>query len=539
MISCVALAMVLSQSYPLQAESFEGKEDEMNKRCSAIYDEKTQSECSAYKDYLVNKKSDADKRVKDLSKQIAAVEGDITKLGSVIEQNNAQLASAQKVLDSIESSVQQTNASITKLKVQIEEKEESIKERDQLMKARLIEMQPYVGSNNFIDFLMGASSFTDLLRRTSIVGELNSYEQEQIALLNKEKKELKLKQDDVTLKKELLEAQKKDANAKKEEVSAIKEANEKLMSVYRKQQESITAQKVAAQVSSGQYASSIPNIDLSIIPDNWGSDTGKDNTPSNGGDKNQGNNANNGSDTSKDDGKDDNKSNNQGDSNQNNGNSNSGNNDNQNSGGNDTGGNSGGGNSGPDLSSDWVYPIQGNFYYSQGTWAYTDGSPHRGIDFGTYQNTGLPIIAPATGIVVAVNDGGWANHAWDAAPSEAEQMAGYPYGAGNGMHMIVNVDGICYGLSFYHLTTGSFTVKEGDIVKQGTMIARSGNAGNSWGPHLHFEVMRLGKMSIKEGVSMFYRYNKDYFYGKYYVNSARCDVSGEPCAIRPENLLGI
>ena len=533
MISCVALAMILSQSYPLQAESFEGKEDEMNKRCSAIYDEKTQSECSAYKDYLVNKKSDADKRVKELSKQIAAVEGDITKLGSVIEQNNAELASAQKVLDSIESSVQQTNASIEKLKVQIKEKEDSIKERDQLMKARLVEMQPYVGSNNFIDFLMGASSFTDLLRRTSIVGELNSYEQEQIELLNKEKKELKLKQDDVTLKKELLEAQKKDAKAQKEEVSAIKEANEKLMSVYRKQQESITAQKVAAQVSSGQYASSIPNIDLSIIPDNWGSDTGKEETPSDNGDKNQGNNNNQGSNTN--DGKGDNGSSNQSGSNQNNGgSSNNGNVD-----GNHSGGNSSGGSSGPDLSSGWVYPIQGNFYYSQGTWAYTDGSPHRGIDFGTYQNTGLPIIAPATGIVVAVNDGGVANHPWDAAPSEAEQMAGYPYGAGNGMHMIVNVNGICYGLSFYHLTTGSFTVKEGDIVTQGTMIARSGNAGNSWGPHLHFEVMRLGKMSMKEGVQMFYNYGKDYFYGKYYVSSARCDVTGEPCAVRPESLLGI
>ena len=107
-------------------------------------------------------------------------------------------------MDSIESSVQQTNASIEKLKVQIKEKEDSIKERDQLMKARLVEMQPYVGSNNFIDFLMGASSFTDLLRRTSIVGELNSYEQEQIELLNKEKKELKLKQDDVTLKKRII-----------------------------------------------------------------------------------------------------------------------------------------------------------------------------------------------------------------------------------------------------------------------------------------------------------------------------------------------
>ena len=58
------------------------------------------------------------------------------------------------------------------------------------MRARLLEMQAYTGSNYYIDFLMGSTSFTDLLRRTEIVGELNRYENEQIKTLNKEKKKL-------------------------------------------------------------------------------------------------------------------------------------------------------------------------------------------------------------------------------------------------------------------------------------------------------------------------------------------------------------
>lgn len=521
MISVIALSLALSQSYPIQAESFEGREDEMNKKCSAIYDKETQSECSAYKEYLEGKKNDADQMVSELSNQIAAVKNDISKLNEVVEKNNEELESAQKVLESIKSAVVETNTSIEKLKVQIKEKEVSIKERDKQMRKRLIEMQPYIGSNNFIDFLMGASSFTDLLRRTSIIGELNSYEREQIEALNKEKQELNDKENDVSLKKELLVAQEKDAKIKAEKVAAIKDANEQLMDVYQKQSASLNAEKAKAQVASGQYAASIPNVDLSDIPDDWGNGDSSNNSNENS--DNKGDTDNGSSDSGSGGNTDDGSSDNNGESN------NNGDSDNGNS----------GGSTNPPLSNGWILPLQsGNFYYSAGTWAYANGAEHRGMDLGTYQLTGLPVVAPATGIVVAVNDSGYANHRYDVPPTPEEQVAGYPSGAGNGMHMIVNVDGICYGVSFYHLTTGSFTVGVGSVVEQGTMIARTGNAGNSWGPHLHFEITKLGKMSIKEGVQMWNNYNKDYFYGKYYVSTAKCEVTSVPCAVRPEQFFG-
>ncbi len=44
--------------------------------------------------------------------------------------------------------------------------------------------------------------------------------------------------------------------------------------------------------------------------------------------------------------------------------------------------------------------------------------------------------------------------------------------------------------SFYaHIKLDSLKVKKGDIVKQGQIIGKLGNSGNSTGPHLHFQLM--------------------------------------------------
>lgn len=42
---------------------------------------------------------------------------------------------------------------------------------------------------------------------------------------------------------------------------------------------------------------------------------------------------------------------------------------------------------------------------------------------------------------------------------------------------------------YCHLKEDSITVKVGDRVGQGRVIGRVGNTGNSWVPHLHFQLM--------------------------------------------------
>ncbi|MGC1332711.1 peptidoglycan DD-metalloendopeptidase family protein [Pseudomonas sp.] len=94
---------------------------------------------------------------------------------------------------------------------------------------------------------------------------------------------------------------------------------------------------------------------------------------------------------------------------------------------------------------------------------------------------GTPIIAARGGTVVKV---------------ENDQGSGGSNPSGNFVR-ILHDDGTM-GV-YLHLMQGSVSVLEGQHVAVGTPLARSGNTGNSTGPHLHFVVQRnvgLGLESI-------------------------------------------
>lgn len=59
------------------------------------------------------------------------------------------------------------------------------------------------------------------------------------------------------------------------------------------------------------------------------------------------------------------------------------------------------------------------------------------------------------------------------------------YGAGN--YVVIGY-GNGVEAYYYHLYSGSITVKKGDTVKYGQVIAKMGNSGNSTGVHLHIEI---------------------------------------------------
>ena len=89
---------------------------------------------------------------------------------------------------------------------------------------------------------------------------------------------------------------------------------------------------------------------------------------------------------------------------------------------------------------------------------------HHGIDINC--NTGTDVRSPGNGKVVAV-----------------ERQAGFG--------LVVEIDhGFGYKTIFAHLS--DTTVKIGQKIKRGQVIAKSGNSGLSSGPHLHYEVHHNG-----------------------------------------------
>ncbi len=92
---------------------------------------------------------------------------------------------------------------------------------------------------------------------------------------------------------------------------------------------------------------------------------------------------------------------------------------------------------------------------------------------------GTPIVAARGGVVVSLEN-------------RQSGRAGNP--SGNFVR-ILHDDGTM-GV-YLHLQQGSVRVREGQRVTQGQPIARSGNTGNSTGPHLHFVIQRNVGMALE------------------------------------------
>lgn len=90
---------------------------------------------------------------------------------------------------------------------------------------------------------------------------------------------------------------------------------------------------------------------------------------------------------------------------------------------------------------------------------------HTGVDFEL--PTGSEILAAGAGVVTEAG--------WDG-----------PYGK---VVVIRHLDG--HSSRYAH--ADALLVREGEIVRRGQLIARSGNTGRSTGPHLHFEILKDGQ----------------------------------------------
>lgn len=100
---------------------------------------------------------------------------------------------------------------------------------------------------------------------------------------------------------------------------------------------------------------------------------------------------------------------------------------------------------------------------------YRWGKLHAGLDISGNGVLDKDIVASDGGVVTQVNASGW--------------------GGGYGLYVIID-HGNGYTTAYCHCN--AVLVKVGQKVTQGDVIAKVGNTGNSFGPHLHFEIRLNG-----------------------------------------------
>lgn len=117
---------------------------------------------------------------------------------------------------------------------------------------------------------------------------------------------------------------------------------------------------------------------------------------------------------------------------------------------------------------DMMWPVKGETRLTATYPAYSDGSPHWGIDIvkADGNTRGQPFYAAQGGeVIIAKNDGNW--------------------NSGFGNYCVIDHGD---GTQTLYAHSDNILVSVGDVVKKGQKIGIIGATGNVTGPHLHFEV---------------------------------------------------
>ena len=108
---------------------------------------------------------------------------------------------------------------------------------------------------------------------------------------------------------------------------------------------------------------------------------------------------------------------------------------------------------------------------------YSSGAPHWAFDYGTPMGT--KVYAPRAGVIGLVRDG------------QPDNLGPKPGRPGNLVVLQWTTRrGEQRALFFNHLKKGSVKVRTGQKVKAGQLLGKTGNSGNSTGPHCHVAAMR-------------------------------------------------
>lgn len=221
LVICTSLSLVI-RPVDVQAIDFSKDEDRYIKLCSSSrLTRSNQKVCKQFNSYLKKKNSQLKKDIKETKSEIIDTSDDISEVTKKISTLNAKIKTKEKEINYLLNS-------ITNIEKDIEKKEEKMRER-------LYVMQSYYNSNTLVDFLFGASNFTDFFSRLNSVNDITSYEKELVEALSNQKNELTKQKSTLTNAKAALQSQKNSAAALQKRLIALQEKQKRELALDQKE----------------------------------------------------------------------------------------------------------------------------------------------------------------------------------------------------------------------------------------------------------------------------------------------------------------
>lgn len=246
---------VLSPLFAMSESEYKkfSENEEYYQNLCASYTADDKALCESFTEYKKEKISRAKDDIKNAESTIDEIKGKIVNEEQKLEAYHNEIAELQVDIASNEKLVTKTENAIRAVETQIKEREDRIKELDELIKEFLVNMQGEMRVNGFIEFIMGASDFSDIVRRSEGMKRIKEYNEALINEVLAEKELLQADMDNLESKKIQLEDEKELLLVQIEKSKTLYEVIEKIVSelrVQKKDQENLVEQ--STQISKSQ-----------------------------------------------------------------------------------------------------------------------------------------------------------------------------------------------------------------------------------------------------------------------------------------------
>ncbi len=253
LLSVIILLLTMTNSFAVNYD-FPKNEDYYAELCSSPKASSNRAACLAYQDYVNQKVIDSQNELQKLIEDIKNLQGNISAMAKKVSTYQTQISDLEAEITRLQKSITDSEATIVTLTAQIAEREIKVTEIDAAIRLRMVSMQSFVSLNSYVDFIMGANDFSDLIRRVEGINEITAYDKSLMVMLAEEIAALNNDKAEVESQKALLLTNKANVESNQATAVQLKVAVEKILVEYRKQQDLLekNAEYLAADIKETQ-----------------------------------------------------------------------------------------------------------------------------------------------------------------------------------------------------------------------------------------------------------------------------------------------
>lgn len=242
-ITLVATLLIMFDGIPIFANDFATNRQYYENLCFSTTAKENAATCRAFQDFINQEAKNAEDELKQLREDIKDLRSDILKYSRLVTQYNQEIEETERQITVLTRSINQMEASILKLIDEIATLEENVKVRDQGIQSRMVSLQGFYSVNGFIDIIMGASTFTDLIRRIEGINDITYYDKEQIQLLMAEITQIEDNKIELERQRNALSDNKVNLEIKQTTVEGLKKVAQEIVVEFRKQESELMDQE--------------------------------------------------------------------------------------------------------------------------------------------------------------------------------------------------------------------------------------------------------------------------------------------------------